>query len=141
MSQPRTILPIALTALTALVAACGGGSSTSPTPTGGTGNPPAQTATVNATSSLAFTPGNVSVAVGGTVTFDFGTVGHNVYFDNSAAGAPADIPGVNANMTATRTFSTPGTYEYSCHIHPGMKGSVVVGSSSAPPVTGGGYGY
>jgi plastocyanin len=137
MSRPLAIVPVALAAL---VAACGG-SYTSPTQTGGTGNPPAQTATVSATASNAFTPGNVTLAVGGTVTFEFGAVGHNVYFDNSTAGAPSDIPGVNANMTATRTFSTPGTYEYTCHIHPGMKGSVVVGSSNAPPVTGGGYGY
>ena len=97
-------------------------------------------ATVNATSANAFTPANVTIGVGGTVTFAFGAVAHNVFFDNSPGGAPDAIPGTNANMSATRTFTTPGTFEFDCHIHPGMKGTVVVGSTSTPPL-GGGSGY
>jgi hypothetical protein len=59
------------------------------------------------------------------VTFAFGSVGHNVFFD-TAAGAPADIPGINANTSVTRIFNTAGTFTYICHIHPSMQGTVVV---------------
>lgn len=102
------------------LAACGGSStSTGPQRT------PALAADVAATPALAFTPGTVTVAQGGTVTFKFGSVGHNVYFDN-ASGAPANITGVNANVNKSVTFTTTGTYEYDCHIHPGMSGTVIV---------------
>jgi plastocyanin len=97
------------------------------------------TATVT-TSATAFTPATVSIGVGGTVTFAFGAVAHNVFFDNSVSGAPDPIPGTNANMSEARTFTSAGTFEYDCHIHPGMKGTVVVGSTSTAPV-GGGLGY
>ena len=98
-------------------------------------------ATVNATSLNTFTPANVAVGVGGTVTFTFGDVAHNVFFDNSPAGAPDAIAGTNANMSATRTFTTAGTFEFDCHIHPGMKGTVVVSNTASTPPSGGGLGY
>jgi plastocyanin len=84
--------------------------------------------TVQALPSIAFNPGSVTVTVGDTVTFAFGTVPHNVFFDR-AAGAPADIPGTNANTSTSRIFTTAGRYGYECHIHPGMRGSVVVNAS------------
>jgi plastocyanin len=66
------------------------------------------------------------LAIGGTATFEFGSLGHNVFFDNAPAGAPANITAVTTNQSVTRTFTTAGTYNYNCHIHPGMKGVVVV---------------
>jgi plastocyanin len=42
------------------------------------------------------------------------------------AGRPAYIPGSNANVTIARTFTTAGSLWYSCTIHPGMNGVVVV---------------
>ena len=100
--------------------------------------PPAIAATVNAVPQLAFTPATANVLPGGTVTFDFGTVAHNVFFD-PAPGAPDDIPGDNSNTRITRTFASAGTYGYSCHIHPGMRGTVVVGTSSSTGAMGGNY--
>lgn len=106
----------------AVAAACGGssyGSTTPPPP------PPPDPNTVVATPSLAFTPPTLDVNAGQAVTFDFQSVAHNVFFDPQA-GVPSDIAGNNANTSVQRTFTTPGTYHYSCHIHPSMHGTVVV---------------
>jgi plastocyanin len=125
MALHRIVVPFVMVAI---VAACG--SSTSPQSPSSSGGSVVTAATVNATPSIAFTPGNVNLALGGTVTFAFGGVGHNVYFDNDPAGAPAAIDGVNANASVTRTFGTTGVYNYYCHIHPGMRGTVVVGAAT-----------
>ena len=130
---------ILTSALAALVVAC-----SSSTYAGSSNNPagaPPMTAAVNATSLNTFTPANVAVGVGGTVTFTFGDVAHNVFFDNSPAGAPDAITGANANMSQARTFTTAGTYEFDCHIHPGMKGTVLVSNTSSAPPSSGGMGY
>jgi len=134
----RTPRIIAICAVVALAAACS--SSTDP---GSSNNPsaPPMAAAVNATSLNTFTPANVAIGVGGTVTFTFGDVPHNVFFDNSPAGAPDPITGANANMSMSRTFTTAGTFEYDCHIHPGMKGTVLVSNAATAPPPGGGLGY
>ena len=106
-----------------VLAACGGGGgygSTSPPP------PPPPAGTVEATPSQAFTPRSIAINAGGTVTFAFGSLGHNVTFDGRVAATPADIPGVNSNISVARVFTTAGTYGYHCTIHPYMTGSVVV---------------
>jgi plastocyanin len=121
----RIIAPLALTSL---LGACS--SSTNPygqSPNGSGSTPPTPTAQVSATPAIVFTPATVALTVGGTVTFVFGSVPHNVFFDNDPAGAPASIDGVNANTSAQRTFPVAGVYKYYCHIHPGMSGTIVVG--------------
>jgi plastocyanin len=121
-----TVRSLALLAVTCFAAsACGGGSYGSPSPSPTTPNTPPVADQVNATASLAFDPSTVNTKVGHAVTFAFGSVGHNVFFD-AATGAPADIPGVNANTSVTRSFDTAGTFTYTCHIHPYMQGTVVV---------------
>ena len=136
---------IARLAMASSIAACG----SSMAPLSETPNDPGvpvSAATVNATPSIAFTPANVTLTVGGTVTFAFGGVGHNVFFDNDPTGAPASIAGVNANTSVQRTFAVAGVYNYNCHIHPGMRGTVVVGmatdtTTEADSSGYGGYGY
>jgi plastocyanin len=81
---------------------------------------------VRATPTIQFTPATVELTAGGTVTFDFGTVEHNVFFDNAPPGAPANITAPSANQTVARTFTTAGQYRYNCHIHPGMTGTINV---------------
>lgn len=94
----------------------GGGDVTAPPPAGNT---------VAATPSLTFTPPTLTVNAGDVVTFAFGSVAHNVFFA-AKGGVPTDIQGSNANVSVQRTFATAGTFEYTCHIHPSMHGTVVV---------------
>jgi plastocyanin len=124
----RSSSPVVLNLATvATLAACGGSGMTASTTSS---NPPPPDATVNATPQIAFSPAQLTVAQGGTVTFAFGSVGHNVYFDNDPDGAPAEIPGVNSNTNVDRVFGTAGVYNFNCHIHPGMHGTITVAASN-----------
>jgi plastocyanin len=93
---------------------------------GGDNQNPPPANTVNASPSLAFAPSTLTVNAGDVVTFAFGSVAHNVAFDSPNAATPTDIGGFNTNTSIQRTFSTAGTYNYHCTIHPFMTGSVVV---------------
>jgi plastocyanin len=73
-----------------------------------------------------YSPVQTDIALGGTVQFVFPSLGHNVFFNATPAGAPADIPGQVSNQTVSRTFNTKGTFAYNCTIHPGMTGTIVV---------------
>jgi plastocyanin len=106
-----------------LLAACSGG-----------GDPAPTTPTVPRPDTLdVFTPGNVfsptsaEIRRGGTIRFRISESpdrrGHNVIFGRS--GAPANIPVVK-DTTVPRTFATAGTFPYTCTVHPGMDGEVIV---------------
>ncbi len=82
------------------------------------------TANVSATVNSTFNPDSVRIAKDGTVTWNFGSLDHNVVF-NAVAGRPADI-GTTVNAAVPRTFTTAGTFPYRCTIHAGMDGKVVV---------------
>jgi plastocyanin len=114
-----------------LLLGCGGGA------TDPSGAPPTAAAakTVNATASLAFDPPSLAVTAGDTVTFAFGNVEHNVFFD-AQNDAPADIGGRNAQVSVRRVFATVGTYRYTCHIHPSMSGTVVVRAPGGTTTSG-----
>lgn len=71
-----------------------------------------------------FSPFLTTIGVGGTVTFRFGSVDHNVIFAN-VAGRPADIQIVR-NANVARTFGTKGLFPYDCTVHPGMSGQIEV---------------
>lgn len=72
-----------------------------------------------------FTPFHATLKVGGTVSYVFPSLAHNVIFDK-IAGVPADIPGQVSNQTVNRTFNTVSLYKYVCSLHPGMEGEVDV---------------
>jgi len=72
---------------------------------------------------LAFQPAAADVSAGGTVTWTFGSIPHDVTF--TTAGAPADVPALQ-NGSAARTFPTNGAFGYRCTIHPQMTGAVRV---------------
>jgi plastocyanin len=69
-----------------------------------------------------FSPGNVTVEAGGSVTWtSFGFEDHTVTAEDGAFAAE-----VRPNRPLTLTFSTPGTFAYFCTPHPWMKGTVTV---------------
>lgn len=81
-------------------------------------------AAVEASPSALFTPNAVIIRNGGSVTWNFGSLEHTVTFVN-VAGVPASIP-TSVNSSSSRTFNTNGNFNYSCSIHAGMSGQVVV---------------
>ena len=104
---------------------------------GGTGpgnNPPPggqQPSNEVAVTNDQFTPSNLTVASGTTVTWRWRTCdgdgyggqncgSHTVTFDQATGS------GVLTQGTYARTFSSPGTYPYTCLVHSGMSGRVVV---------------
>ena len=99
--------------------------------------PPAApgTATVDA-GDHAFSPSTVTIAAGGTVTWRMVDDEHDVTWTGPAP-AGGNIPKTDEGVSASRTFSTPGTYTYRCarHESKGKTGTVVVTGQQAPPAT------
>jgi plastocyanin len=73
---------------------------------------------------FSFSPFTTRIAVGGAVVFDFPAELHNVIFDR-VQGAPSDIQ-ATSNRQVARAFGARGTFDYSCTLHPGMDGVVIV---------------
>lgn len=117
---------LAVVAGLALAACSGGGDGGGggPVDPGPQPNPePVASATVT-TGASSFTPREVHLKLGGTVTWSIGDVAHNVIF-NRVTGAPADID-VTRNTQISRTFGTAGSFPYDCTLHAGMNGTVHV---------------
>jgi plastocyanin len=108
-----------------VLAACGGGSSGS-SPTGpGTGTPGTpELTTAVAMQNTSFTPPDIQVSPGATVTFtNKDGFDHNVTFSNAAI---ASIGNFATGARTTTMPATPATYAYHCTIHSGMTGTVTV---------------
>lgn len=69
-----------------------------------------------------FSP-NPDTVSAGAVTFQIGSVEHNVHFDTGPV-AIDSIPAAS-NTSVSRTFSTSGTYTFHCTIH-NFSGTLVV---------------
>lgn len=88
--------------------------------------PAAPSAATVTTPGTTFSPATVTIARGGSVTWQFiGSTRHNVTFSGTAP-AGGNVPDTDAGGSASRTFAAAGTYSYSCTRHSGMNGSVVV---------------
>lgn len=85
---------------------------------------PAQTVDVY-TPGNTFSPFSMNVSVGGVVRYNIFGEDHNVIFSKTAVGYPADI-NIVKDTIVSRTFSTKGTFTYTCTVHPGMNGEIVV---------------
>jgi plastocyanin len=99
-----------------------GTTTTPPTPT----PPTAPTTATVTTPGETFSPATVTIATGGSVTWQFtGSTRHNVTFSGTAP-TGGNIPDTDAGGSASRTFGAAGTYSYTCTRHSGMNGTVVV---------------
>jgi plastocyanin len=72
-------------------------------------------------SGFAFGPSSVQISVGDTVKWlNLDSVPHQVHGSNFDSGQ------IRHGYTYSYTFTQPGTYNYSCSIHPSMQGTVTV---------------
>jgi plastocyanin len=120
------VLAAAVLLLALALAGCGtsstsssGGSSSGGSSSGGT---PASTVKV-VLQNISIQPADVTVAVGGTVTWaNQDSVTHNLSDDAGTWSSGAMAPG----QTYSQKFATAGTFPYHCTIHPSMTGQVTV---------------
>jgi len=135
MALTRTVcaLGVALAVATTTSVACGGGGGGYGDKTTGP-NPQPTTGNAVTVSNNRFTPANLSVSPGATVTWTWDAcsggdaygngqscVSHNVTFDQGPSSA------TQSSGTFTRAFATGGTFPYHCTIHgASMSGRVVV---------------
>ncbi|CAN5725691.1 hypothetical protein BH23GEM9_BH23GEM9_13170 [soil metagenome] len=147
----RRIDAAAAVLLLALSTACGGGGGAEPpsagtdpdrppavppTPPPGTPPtlPPGGTPPLSAlidTPDKYFVPAEVTIAVGGTVTWRGSDNRHEILFEG-ASPPGGDIPLLREGMEATRIFPTAGTYRFACARH-GDVGVVHVVAAGGPP--------
>ena len=88
---------------------------------------PAENATTNAVSikEFAFTPASTTVKKGTTVTWtNQDQDAHTV--TSTGSGGPLRSPTLQTGQSYQYTFTTPGTFEYLCTIHPFMTATVTV---------------
>jgi plastocyanin len=84
-----------------------------------------------------FSPASVTVAVGDTVTWhNSGKEPHTATADDGSF----DTGTINSGGSGSHTFDSAGTFSYICTIHPNMKGTVRVLSSSSGGGNGGSAG-
>jgi plastocyanin len=136
--SPRTML--ALVALSTL-ALLGGGAMTGAANAGGGCHSPETQATATgvehvqvAIQDLCFGPTVMRVSPGATVTWvNRDGFAHVVVGHGYAWGSQGDLQsGQHLNVT----FEKAGIYPYSCYLHPGMNGAVVVGGAGVPDEVG-----
>lgn len=105
-----------LVVLVLLLAGCDGGGGTVEPPVGGN-------AVVVSMSDNAFAPASVTVARGATVRWvNNGATPHNT----TSSGTGWASSNLNPGQSFERTMATAGTFAYTCTLHPGMNGTVVV---------------
>jgi plastocyanin len=113
--RPRPLVP-ALLVLTFTLAACQAGSAASPADA-----PPVRGVTEVEAKDLKFLPPAIEVPPGTEVTWRFvdGSVPHNVKGQGFASRT-------QARGTFSHRFEQAGEYRYTCDLHAGMDGRVVV---------------
>ena len=112
------LIPVALMLAALFAAACSSSGSSGASTTLG----PNDVEVAN----FAFTPSSLTVKAGTTVTwhFDQPSAPHNVV---DLANPPVFNSGTpKGTGTYSFTFTTPGTYNYVCQVHPNMHGTVIV---------------
>lgn len=121
MKRSISILAAGLAAAL-LVAACSGDTSATTTTAGAT-TTAAGTEFAVVMESFTFTPAELTVPVGATVTW---TNRHGARHDVVAADGTFESPLFGEGETFSFTFTAAGEYPYVCTIHPGMEGTIIV---------------
>jgi nitrite reductase (NO-forming) len=118
---------------------------TSETQTASSGTQGSTNSTEVVIENFAYTPANLTVNVGTTVTWvNKDSVGHTVtegdpnspkpannrVFDSSGEATTGQVALITPGQSWSYTFTTPGTYEYYCIVHPYMIGYITVNSAS-----------
>jgi plastocyanin len=102
------------------------GTAATPTPPSTPTPPPPSGASATVTTpNETFSPSDVTIPTGGSVTWQFSGTRHNVTFTGTPPSG-GNIPDQEPGTTASRTFAAPGTYTYLCTRHSGMTGRVLV---------------
>jgi len=127
ISRFRTIF-VLLTLVALAVAITGCTANQNPAPQGtGPATPAAGPGSVSI-NNFAFSPQQITVSQGTTVTWtNQDSVAHTVVSDAGAPGTFSSDP-LSQGSSFTFTFTKPGTYTYHCSIHPSMTGTVTVTS-------------
>jgi plastocyanin len=115
-TRPRRPLALLLLVLSFTLAACQAGSAASPADT-----PPVRGVTTVDAKDLKFLPPAIEVPTGTEVTWRFvdGSIPHNVKGDGFASEN-------QSRGTFSHRFERAGEYRYTCDLHAGMDGRVVV---------------
>ncbi|HUD88406.1 MAG TPA: cupredoxin family copper-binding protein [Xanthobacteraceae bacterium] len=91
---------------------------------------PATTVSID---NFTFTPPTVTVKAGTTVTWsNKDDIPHGIA---SANGAFTKSKALDTDDSYSFTFTTPGTYQYFCYIHPHMTGTIVVETATGSNTT------
>jgi len=117
-------------AFAALAAGCSSSynspSSPSPSPSpspAGAGTPVSVVRGATNLTTTAYAPSPIAVTAGDTVTWtNTDTTDHTATSDDNTWNSGSIAPGASFS----RTFTSPGTFQYHCTIHPGMVGTVTV---------------
>ncbi|MEU2776013.1 plastocyanin/azurin family copper-binding protein [Streptomyces sp. NPDC007162] len=81
-------------------------------------------------SGYAFSPRSLTISAGDTVTWvNQDQAPHNVKTVSGPASVQSSM--LNKGGVFSHTFSTPGTYDYECTVHPGMTAVLVVKAAAA----------
>lgn len=134
LPRRRARAAIAAIAVLALTAGCGSGDSDTAAPASSTSAAPGAPTSPQATApstvtvrvdDMAFSPAELRVQVGDTVTWEFAdSAAHSVQ------GIGDRAMGINSPIlnegSWSYTFIAPGNYRYLCSLHPEMRGTVVV---------------
>jgi LPXTG-motif cell wall-anchored protein len=104
----------------------------------------ASAASVSMTDNLTYEPSTVTISAGDSVTWtNVGTAPHTVTADDGSFDSSPACPGninecIGGGESYTHTFSTAGTFGYTCKVHgAAMSGTVVVQGAGGEPGAGG----
>jgi plastocyanin len=108
------------------LAACGGGGATSaPAASQGGGTGGGDTGETVSMANTQFSPSELTIAPGTTVTFT-NTSGHTVTEGSNGEAVADPIVDEQGGADVTVTFEEPGTYQITCKIHPSMNMTITV---------------